>query len=125
MNEIRGFRPIVKDDGMTSHWEIFESFVRNGETVGNNVEGNYPVDFSKAPITVHHKQFDTINFRRFVRFEIEKSRFKTGRPLNGRRKSSYKYVSKHNQAKRRIRNPNGSFSLVKLEDDHVHSITNE
>ncbi len=123
MNDIPGFRPIVKDDGMHSHWEVFEAFVKRGEKVVDHAECAYPIDHQKAPMTTHHKQFDTINFRRFVRFSVEKSRSLSGRALNGRRQKSYKYVSKHNQAKRRLRNPNGSFSLMKPEGDHVHSIT--
>ena len=125
MNEVPGFRPIFKDDGKFSHREIFMKFVNGNPIHSEQTFNSVPLDYEKAPVTVHHKQFDTINFRRFVRFTIEKSRARAGRPINGRRESSYKYASKHILAKRRLRNPDGSFSLVKLEDEHVQSIANE
>jgi hypothetical protein len=122
MNDVPGFRPIVQDDGKRSHWEIFEGFVNKKDSEVPHTTSLVPMDYEKAPITVHHKQFEVINFRRCVRYEIEKSRAISGRPINGRRAFSYKYVTKHIQAQRRLRNPNGSFSLVKLEEEHVHSI---
>ena len=125
MNDIPGFRRIVKDDGIICMKELSRGFIlaRDRQRADGGEDG-VPIDPSKVPITVHPKQFDVINFRRLVRSEIERSRIRSGRPINGRRERQFKYVSKHLQASRRVRNPNGSFTVVKLEEEHVHSIAN-
>lgn len=125
MNDIPGFRRIIKDDGMVSMKELFRSFILGNESQSlQRDDGNVPIDPTKVPITVHPKQFEIINFRRMIRSEIEGSRIRAGRPINGRRQRKFKYVSKHLQASRRVRNPNGSFTVVQLEEEHVHSIAN-
>jgi hypothetical protein len=123
MNDIPGFRQIFRDDGTVSHEELFTKYVKSPTQLHDHrMSSNVPIDPSKAPITVNPKQFEAINFRRAVRYEIEKSRSVAGRPINGRRAHSYKYLTKHLVANGRLRNPDGSFSLVKTDDQHIYSI---
>jgi len=126
-------RPIVKFDGKLTQRDIFMRHILRDDPNENETTSHVsgiPINHNQVPLLVSQKQFDVINFRRQIRVKIEESRLLQGRPLNGRRLGTFKYIQKHLHAQKRARDSTGVFVSTSnlespaIEDLHVYSICN-
>ena len=120
------YRAIVRADDKWSQRELFDKFIADpayAASLGN--PAGVPISTEMVPRPVNVRQFDVINFRRQVRNCVEAARLSAGRRPDGRRSGSYKYVQRHDHAKKRIRDATGAFLQTKVkEESGVASITN-
>ncbi len=107
--EVTKYRRIVKDDGTVTQKEIVLQCMSMNKDYKDAISADVPIDHSLVPRLVNARQFDVINFRRKVRFAIEKERIRCGRPADGSRTEKYKSYGKHVHALNRVREKGGSF----------------
>ena len=114
MNNVSKYREIVKDDGRVSQRELLVTIMQDrAMKEENKSECLVPIDSKKVARLVNPKQYEAINFRRHVRYEIECARVSAGRPIDGRRTGKYKYLQKHIHARSRARDSSGAFVPTK------------
>ncbi len=103
------FRPIVPDTGNVSLIDIFRGRRLPQLKEIDLTQLSYPHNFDHVCFAVNTRQFDIIQLRRSVRHTIEFARMQAGKPVDGRRITTFKYVNKHRHAKSRSRNEAGLF----------------
>jgi hypothetical protein len=120
------FRAIVPDDGKTSQKQLFDGFISLVEmTTNSGSVPAVPIAGDLVPRLVNPKQFDVIQFRRQVQFCMEERRVSCGMRPDGVRIGEYKCVQRHIIAKRRPRNPSGTFQTGAAESkNELASICN-
>ena len=121
---IQSFRPVMKCEvGIDRRSVLLSSMEGKISPISTPpMYVNVPVDTLKVPLMVSKRQFDVINFRRQVRCTIERSRAITGRPVNGRRSGSFRYVQKHLHARSRVRGTDGTFVTIRPHNERILSI---
>lgn len=108
--EVTKYRPIIKDAGRHTQNEIDIDSMKGTHAVKADYAVNeVPIDYSLVPRLVNAQQFEAINFRRRVRFTIEKERIRAGRPVDGGRTETYKHFGRHAHAMNRVRQKGGAF----------------